>query len=213
MTVYVSARLGSLCSDGISSYIIRHLQEKKVTDTIGVAYLYFSYKDTEKQTLLNLIASLLQQLVTQKPLLLQEVRDLYQQHVTHHTRPSAGECSQLLQTVIWSFTQVYIVVDALDECPERGEVRNIFLTQLFSLQPIANLLLVSRTIPSLESTLERAVRIKLEPHEEDIRNYLLQRLKETPSMKRHFDDEPSLPETIISRLTQKIKGMYGCHNL
>lgn len=191
-----------------SSYIINNLLLEPTITQYGTAYIYFSYKEAEKQIPVNLISSIIQQLISQHPNSMSELRLLHERHRVHRTRPSIMECSNLLQTLLRSFPKVYIVVDAIDECSEQNEARWVFLAQLWRLRFKACLLFMSRPIPTLEKELQGSTRVYLSPDEDDIKNYLLQRLDVTTTMKRHFRDEPSLRTTIVARITQKIKGMW-----
>lgn len=178
-----------------------------MVDNSGVAFIYFSYKDADIQTPVNLMASLLQQLVSQNPEYVSDLKALYSKHVRDNTRPDVGEISKLLQCVIWSFPKVFIIIDALDECSDTDDVRFILLTELRNFKSRMCLLILSRPIPRLEVGLEDAVRMHAQASESDIKNYLEQRLASVATLQKHFVDEPSLKETIISRITQKIKGM------
>lgn len=109
--------------------------------------------------------------------------------------------------LIWSFPKVFIAIDALDECSDTDDVRFILLTELRKYKSRVCILITSRPLPKLEEGLEDAVRIYAKASEHDIKNYLEQRLASVKSMQKHFVEEPSLLETIVSRITQKIKGM------
>jgi len=102
---------------------------------------------------------------------------------------------------------VFIVIDALDKCSDADDILSILLTELKKLQSRLCLLVMSRPIQDLENLLKGAVRVTVEASMTDIKNYLQQRLKSTGSLQKHMADEPSLRDTIISRITQKIKGI------
>ncbi|RYN82789.1 hypothetical protein AA0120_g9495 [Alternaria tenuissima] len=190
------------------AYIIDFLLQLRRNSNIGVAFVYFSYKDCESQTPVNIMASILQQLITQKPDYIQDLKDMYTRHIRDNTRPLVGDISSLLQNVVYAFGKVFIVIDALDECSDTNDVRMILLTELRKLQGRASLLVMSRPIPGLEKGLEGAIRIRVEASTTDIRNYLQQRLDAAQSMQKHLQAEPKLRDHIISCITDKIKGMF-----
>jgi hypothetical protein len=68
-------------------------------------------------------------------------------------------------------------------------------------------LIMSRPIPELERLLTDVVRVDVAALSADIRNYLQQRIESAKSIQRHLGDEPSLRDTIVSRVMQKVKGM------
>lgn len=190
-----------------SAYIIDFLLQLRINSNIGVAFVYFSYKHGESQTPVNIMASILQQLITQKPSYVQDLKDMYAKHIRENTRPVVGDISSLLQNVVYAFGKVFIVIDALDECSDTNDVRMILLTELRKLQGRASLLVMSRPIPGLEKGLEGAIQIRVEASTTDIKNYLQQRLEAAQSMQKHFQAEPKLRDHIISCITEKIKGM------
>ncbi|KAL7924052.1 hypothetical protein ACQKWADRAFT_319904 [Trichoderma austrokoningii] len=190
------------------SYIIEALQKQSRGSDLGIAYVYFSYKDIETQTPVNVMASILQQLISDKQSFLSDLKNLYAQHIKEGTRPSVADIMSLLQDIALSYSKVFIIIDALDECTDADDVRFILLTELKKLQHRMCLLVMSRPIPDLEELLEGAIRVNVEASLIDVKNYLQQRLESTRSMQRHLAEEPSLREKIISVIVQKIKGMF-----
>ncbi|EHK48124.1 hypothetical protein TRIATDRAFT_305868 [Trichoderma atroviride IMI 206040] len=190
------------------SYIIEALRKLSHGSDLGIAYVYFSYKDIETQTPVNVMASILQQLISDKQSFLSDLKSLYAQHIKENTRPSVPDIVSLLQDVVLSYSKVFIIIDALDECTDADDVRFILLTELKKLQHRMCLLVMSRPIPDLEEPLEGATRVNVEASLIDIKNYLLQRLESTRSMQKHLAEEPSLRDKIVSVIVQKIKGMF-----
>ena len=82
---------------------------------VKVAYLYCDYKASD-QTAVNLIASLLQQIVQSETKLLDGINALYEEHRRKQTRPSLADFTRLLQKEAQQFSRVFIVIDAVDEC-------------------------------------------------------------------------------------------------
>ncbi|KAF2731690.1 hypothetical protein EJ04DRAFT_442513, partial [Polyplosphaeria fusca] len=189
------------------SYIIDHLEQKRREDDFGLAYVYFSYKDAGLQTPVNIMASILQQLVLQRPNFMSDLRGMYTKHSKENSRPSVGDITTLIQSITYSFPKILIVIDALDECANTDDVRAILLTEIKKLQNSC-LLVMSRPIPDLDDLLEGAIRIRIEASSTDIKNYLQQRLESTRSMQKHLAEEPGLLNTIVSRIELKIKGMF-----
>ncbi|UKZ85716.1 uncharacterized protein TrAFT101_001565 [Trichoderma asperellum] len=189
------------------SYIIEALRKQSRGGDLGIAFVYFSYKDIETQTPVNVMASILQQLVSDKPSHLPDLKKLHAQHTRQNTRPSVTDIVLLLQDAVLSFSRVFIIIDALDECTDADDARFILLTELKKLQHRMCLLVMSRLIPDLEQLLEGATRLNVEASLIDIKNYLQQRLESTRSMQRHLGEEPRLRDRIISVIVQKIKGM------
>ncbi|KAF3067912.1 26S proteasome non-ATPase regulatory subunit 10 [Trichoderma lentiforme] len=192
-----------------TSYIIDILRKERCNnDDVGIAYIYFSYKDTEIQTSVNILASLLEQLISRRPGFLSDLRSLYAEHTKENTRPSIADIGSLLQNIVFSFSKVFIIIDALDECAEVDDVRSITLTELKKLQHRMLLLVMSRPMPDPEGLLKDAIRINVEASLTDIRNYIEQRIDNTRSMQKHVAGVPELRHRIVTVILQKIKGMF-----
>ncbi|KAF7364793.1 NACHT and ankyrin domain protein [Mycena venus] len=112
--------------------------------------MYLNHKETQIQTPSNLLAALWRQLVLGKVISIEsQVQKLYQ-NSEKHPRPTLTDICELLSLEVAQWSKVYIVVDALDECPE--DERMVLLERLTTMGPTVNLMLTSRphiTLPSL----------------------------------------------------------------
>ncbi|KAK4213049.1 hypothetical protein QBC37DRAFT_423640 [Rhypophila decipiens] len=107
----------------LTAVVIEYLINRYHNDpTVGIAYIYCNFRQTDKQTLDDLLASLLRQLAESLPPLPQPVTDLYERHKTKRTRPSTAELSKALQGIN-AFSRAFVLVDALDECQTSNECR------------------------------------------------------------------------------------------
>jgi hypothetical protein len=96
--------------DDLSNY-----HSKASKNNVGVAYIYFNYKEQASQGLSNILGSLIKQLCQQ---LLQVPKSLpHLENVTKDGRtPSQEELFIALTEISKAFVQTFIVFDALDEC-------------------------------------------------------------------------------------------------
>ena len=101
-----------------SSIIINYL-EQTFKGNAAVAYIYCNYKE-QNQTAINLVASLLQQLVQGQSVISNDIIAIYRRHSRKQTRPSFAEYSELLESEAHRFSKVFIVIDALDEVFRKG---------------------------------------------------------------------------------------------
>lgn len=136
-----------------------------------------------------------------------ELLSLYDRH-ENRTRPLLSEYTQLLQTTIHSFSKVFVIIDALDECPETHSMRDVFLAEFQEVQPYICTFITSRHIASIERYFSDAVRLDIEPNDEDIHGYLGPRLLKWRSLKVHLQKDASLYDLIIHSLVAKAKKMY-----
>ena len=103
-----------LCSTAIQS-VVRH----RCTDrSIGIAFFYFKFTDESKQDDSSMLRALLLQLSHQ----LQDGHvDLLQLQQTYRSgTPPPQALIAYLRRLIERFQDVYIILDALDECPRDG---------------------------------------------------------------------------------------------
>lgn len=193
----------------ISSIVIEHLEtEFKSQANIGIAYLYCSYRQQHQQKAEDLLLSLLQQLAQQQSFIPVEVRKLHERHKSKQTCPSFYEIIEVLQSTIRLYSNVFIVVDALDECQFSNEVRTRFLSELFNLQANAevSLFATARFIPDIEKEFAKRTSILLEIRatKEDVQRYLNGHMSWLPPC---VSKDPTLQQQIITAITEAVDGM------
>jgi hypothetical protein len=64
-----------------SSAVIDYLLRKKYARETGIAFIYCNYKEKDSQSAVNLVASLLQQLVQRRPCVHHQLSSLYREHI------------------------------------------------------------------------------------------------------------------------------------
>jgi len=115
---------------------------------------------------------------------------------------------ELLLRTVGQFSRVYIVVDALDECSDIDQNREDFVEKLTSLRPYVSICLISRPLPHLERTLDQAEHYELVADDQDIIEYVKECMSTSIRMKSHISRDPSLAQTIVSKILKKAKGMF-----
>jgi hypothetical protein len=123
---------------------------------IALAYFYFSFSDTEKQNAENMLRSLIVQLCGGRPDTPKPLSDLYP-YRDKHLQPGLEKLKETLQACTQDFKSVYLVVDALDECPRTNDEREKLLELLGYVRAwtLTNLhvLYTSRPEPDIEAEL------------------------------------------------------------
>ena len=133
-----------------NSAVINYLVHQQYRQTTGVAFVYCSYKEKDGQSAVNLVASLLQQLIQRRAVMLNHLHLLYKQHSKRWTRPTLVECSRLLHAELNACSRAFIIVDALDECDEASGARHNFINQLLELPSNTSLMITSCEVRSIE---------------------------------------------------------------
>lgn len=135
----------------------------------------------------------------------ESVKSLYNHHKDRETRPTLEKFLDVLKSVTRSFTKVFVVVDALDECCELTRAE-LFLA-LRSLASTANLLVTSRDITSIEQYFRDNRRLNIHAMDQDVGRYIKGRIPRLERLKIHVDTDPALQEEVIKAITGNVKGM------
>ncbi len=194
----------------LSSTIIEHLDA--ILSPQPLLYFYFDFKDTSKQTRDSMIRSLINQLYykcidTQKQL------DLL--FSSSNNRPYKPTCESLCQVLLQMMEQakeVWIVLDALDECRTRKgpptEGLLLWIRDLLELeQTNVHLLVTSR--PEIKSEVSEWVQnddivpLQSDLIAGDIRAYVQTRIGGV----KKWESQPEVRNEIETRLMEKAHGM------
>jgi len=175
-------------------------------ENVAIAYIYCSYKEPN-QTAINLIGSLLRQLIHAQSTIPDDIVRLYRYHLHQQTRPRLAEYSKLLQSEVRRFSKAFIIIDALDECSESDGIRGL-LPEVQKLLPDIYLLVTSRHIGNIERGFEGVNRLEIRASDADVKDYLNARIEQDPQLARHIKADPTLRYTILNTIIQKTNGMY-----
>ena len=191
----------------LTSIIVEHLTTHfRNNESVGIAYLYCNFRRQHEQKPEDLITSLLKQLLQKLSAVPDSVKILYKQHNDKQTRPPLDEILKTLESVIATFSRVYIIVDALDECQLSGGCRPRFLSSILSLQARtgARLFATSRPIPDIEKTFKNCVSLEILASDEDIQTYLNDHMSQLPTF---VLNKRKLQEEIVTEIVKAVKGM------
>jgi hypothetical protein len=191
----------------LRSIVVDYLERSFEGENVAITYIYCSYKEQRDQTVLNLIASLLKQLVQRNAVISEKIISLYNSHIKKQTPLMLEECSNLLKSEARRFSKVFMVIDALDECSESSGTRMSFLTEIQKLQPSIHLLVTSRYIPPIDREFEKASHVEIRASDDDIRRYIESRIERERRLLRHVQADPGMRETIINTIVEKAKVM------
>ncbi|KAI9666565.1 MAG: hypothetical protein M1821_004501 [Bathelium mastoideum] len=153
--------------------------------TSAVVFFYFSFAHAQRQTRDTLLSSILVQLCQGRPLP-PSVQDLYDQR--QQVRPSVDQLTKTLLSVLTTCGNVFLVIDALDECPgeTEGQERQGVLEWLLDLSCLQtcklHILVLSRKEPDIQFTLSSTldwpqVTITKDDNLDDIALYIRRQLR------------------------------------
>jgi hypothetical protein len=191
-----------------TAIIVNELYSKFQNDvSVGISYVYCNFRRQHEQKPVDLLASLLKQLIQGLSSAPESIKRLHEQHRHKRTHPSIDEISQTLQSVVRDYSKAYIIVDALDECQVSDGGRKRFLAELFNLQAKsgANLFVTSRFIPEIEKEFGgKNTRLEIRANNEDLQRYFDGHLLKLPSCVSRSED---LQKEIITAIVKAVDGM------
>jgi Cdc6-like AAA superfamily ATPase len=191
----------------MTSIVVDYLNTKFENDTcVGIAFLYCNFRRQQEQKPTDLLMSLLKQLVQGRPSVPKSVKELYERHKDKRTRPLFDEISEILYSVVSSYSRVFIIVDALDECKVSDGGRKRFLLEMFNLQveTRASLFATSRFIPEIMKDFGGCVSLEIRASDVDVWKYLDSHMSRLPSFVFRSLD---LQEDIKTKIAKAADGM------
>jgi hypothetical protein len=198
----------------LSSTIIEHLLKCCQDNTSMVtAYFYFDFNDAQKQDPELMLCSLLRQLLQRSITIPKDVDALFSFCDNGQRRPSVHALLEATQQAAQEFTQVYVVLDALDECTQRSELMDVLgLVAGWKLDNL-HLLITSRKEREIESTLECYVEegdtvcLQRDVVDQDIQRYVQQRLRDDKGLAK-WNKDAAIRQEIEAALMRGAQGMY-----
>ncbi|KAF7369563.1 ANK-REP-REGION domain-containing protein [Mycena venus] len=191
----------------LASMVVDHLSAaSKNNEDIGVACIYLNHKEADQQPPTKLLAGLWRQLVLDRDIG-SIAESLYKQHREKGTEPSLDEVVNVLSLSLKEFSQVFIIVDAMDECPEFP--REILLKQLAAMGSNVNLLITSRPNISPESSsFPNFETLDILAAPGDIQVYINAQIESSPHLSKHIRRKPELQEEILTKVIDTADGMF-----
>ena len=189
------------------SIVVDCLQDKFKGENVAITCIYFSYKGQTTQTISELVASLLKQLVQDGPNASDHIKKFYRDHhEARKIRPKLADLLKALKSEIGTYSRVFIVVDALDECLEDARVH--FIEELQSLAHNVNLMVTSHPLPLIEQQFRGVNRLEIQAHADDVWKYVEDRFAPGGRLARHVNNDSAFKEDIVSGVVTKASGMY-----
>ncbi|KAH7123246.1 hypothetical protein B0J13DRAFT_484543, partial [Dactylonectria estremocensis] len=183
--------------------------------TVAVIYLYCNYQRKESQTAQDLFESLLRQLFDGLPTLPGSIHALYERYYQGQFRPRIDEVIHCIHEVAVTYSRVFIVIDALDECSDtsgneckkHSGDRTRLLSEVFQLQAqcLVNFFATSRPTPDILETFVQYPSFEVRANEQDVLKYLDAHMSESPVF---VIQSPELQHQIKDGILQAMDGSF-----
>ena len=183
-----------------------------------MAYYYFDFRDVKKQDCYGLLSSLISQLSAKSDSCFGILSQLYSENGRGIQKPDMDALKDCMTDMLSLPGQapIYIIVDALDECPNfpgrpsaREEVLEL-VEELVDLKlPNVHLCVASRPEMDIRTALEPLTSLKISLHDEsgqkeDIIEYIKSVVRSDRSMRRWKEEDRQL---VVHTLSDKANGM------
>jgi len=113
---------------------------------VAVLVIYCGYNEAKSQSIDNLIAALIKQILQLRPDVSKELKELYKIHSRTEVFPSLQDLTRILRAELGKFDNCYIIVDALDEILEESN-RQLLLETL--VHGKVNIMVTSRPLDKI----------------------------------------------------------------
>jgi len=188
--------------------VIDDLCDQPCEEEIAIAMFYCDFRDQREQTTTNIVGAILKQLV---------VREEVLEHVQNAFQKAKSEVGgrglrlpdmvQMMKQAVVALPQVFICVDALDEClPKHLLELLVSLKNILQESPRTRIFVTGR--PQVRAEIIRhfagSVMVPISPKTHDIERYLEKKLKMDTESDAMSD---TLRAEILKVIPQKISGM------
>ncbi|EMD87232.1 hypothetical protein COCC4DRAFT_150871 [Bipolaris maydis ATCC 48331] len=179
----------------------------------AVAYFYFDFNDIQKQNAERMLRSLVVQLLQKSVDIPSSLDALFSSHDNGKRPPALDSLLKVARDLIEHFPQVYIVLDALDECNQWSELMEMLETIASWEIPNLHLIMTSRAEPDIKSTLtsfvdpQNSICLQSNIVDRDIQLYIRQRLSDDKDLAK-WKKDPDIQQEIETALTKGSKGMF-----
>ena len=184
----------------------------------SLAYFYFDFRDEDKRSRRGLLLSILSQLSAQSNLCCGVLSRLHSAHDCGIRKPSNDSLKQSLKEMLSLQAQgpVYLVVDALDECPNsssmvtaREEVLDLINDLVGLCLPDLHICVTSRPEIDIQAVFEPLTSLRVSLHtqsgqKKDIVDYVSSVVYSDKKMRRWREEDKKL---VIETLSERADGM------
>jgi hypothetical protein len=202
----------------VRSAIIQDIERMHAAGLATMAYYYFDFRDVKKQDCYGLLSSLVSQLSADSNPCYNILSKLYTDNIRGTRKPDIDALKECLTEMLNLPGQgpIYIILDALDECPNfpgrpsaREEVLD-FVDELVNLElPNVHLCVASRPEMDIRTILEPLTSLRISLHDEigqkeDIIKYINSVVRSDRNMRRWKEEDKRL---VVDTLSEKADGM------
>lgn len=198
---------------GSRSIVVDYLQSKSPLSKTAVAYIYFDYKNKDTHNILSVFCSILRQLLEQINQIPQGIQRFYDSLPSERKENnlSLDQCFGFIHTVCRDFDNVFLIFDAVDECPvhdnNSNELRSKVVSTVERASKFASIFVTSRPHVNLTLELNDCACLEVRATDSDMCAYLKARTADHKVLRRIVDHSPALEDYLVDTICKKANGM------
>ena len=189
---------------------VDHLQKLFKDEDVAIACIFCNYKEQSTQSLEDLVASILKQIIQDQPLVSDSIKTFCRDFRDKQRHPRFTNLKDALRSEIRTYSKVFFVVDALDECLEDNQ--GSLITELESLASTVHLMVTSRPLDLIKQRFQGACYLDINAKEEDVRKYTEARVRRGQTkneilLSQLVQENHGLQDDIVDKLATDTRGM------
>jgi hypothetical protein len=191
---------------------------RRKAESAIMAYFYCDFRDENKQNCRNVVLSTISQLCDQSNICFNRLLRSYLEHGTGKRKPDDKSLTKLLNDMLSILVKdhVYLIIDALDECPDnsgmpspREELLNLVEDLVNLGHPNLHICVTSRPEIDIQEVLEPLTSLRVSLHNQsgqkkDLVDYVSSVVNSCRKMKGWREEDRRL---VIETLSERAGGM------
>lgn len=134
------------------------------------------------------------------------LEELYERYRDQNIPASLDEIYETLSSLIETYSDVFFVIDALDECTD--EIRWGLIEKLRACQPKTCLLITSRFLDSIDEELEDFERLEIKANRADLELFIDHHIHKNKNLRRIVERSPGMRIDIKEAVVKTAEDMY-----
>lgn len=188
----------------IVAIVVDYLWKYIQAEGIGVAYFYCDFLKGADQPVVIIAATLLRQLVQQHSSVPSTVAALYERYAGLRKQASLDEIVRALQVVISDYTQIYLVIDGLDEYPKDTGFHLLSVCRQLQSTGRVRLMVTSHPESEILQHFKATPTLEIRAESSDLSPYVADQISRLP---RHELLSDELRQEIVRRITTRAGGL------
>ncbi|KAL8708822.1 MAG: hypothetical protein Q9220_006383 [cf. Caloplaca sp. 1 TL-2023] len=191
----------------LASTVVDHLRNLPMgVPPVGVAAIFFNFKERGIHTTEDLLAALCVQLMQHLGHLPQQLIDLHHTCSSVGARPTIQDILAIFKDIISLLDKAYVVLDALDESSEI--VRRLLLQNLKKSGSQVRLLITTRHVDEIIREFPNSARTEIRASCNDLERYISSRIASNNRLARFVQQPSALAQNICKSVISSADGMF-----